>query len=178
MMQVPHNTYVLVADGRKLLFLRNEGDAQALDLKVELAEEHPNPADRDQKTDASGGASSTQMGASSPSAAQGGGLSNTGSSRQGGGGQGGAFAPSRGTFEETDFHQLEEDRFAAEAAEMLRKRALARKYERLIIVAPPKTLGELRKHYHKEVEARLAGELAKDLTGHTIPDIEKALLAA
>ena len=103
-MQVPHNTYVLVADGRKLLFLRNDGDAQALDLKVELAEEHPNPADRDQKTDASGGASGTQMGASSPSAAQGGGLSNTGSSRQGGGGQGGAFAPSRGTFEETDFH--------------------------------------------------------------------------
>ena len=176
-MQVPHNTYVLVADGRKMLFLRNDGDAQALNLKVELAEEQSNPADRDQKTDMAGGAMGTQMGASAPAAAQGGG--NTAyASRKGGGGQGGAFAPARGTFEETDFHQLEEDRFAAEAADMLRKRALARKFDKLIIVAPPRTLGELRKHYHKEVEARLMGELGKDLTGHSIPDIEKALLAA
>ena len=151
-MQVPHNTYVLVADGRKLLFLRNEGDAEALNLQVEMAEEHPNPATRDQATDAAGRASST---------APAGRTSRSGSS-----------------MEPTDFHQLEEDRFAAEAAEMLKKRALANGFEKLIIIAPPKTLGELRKHYHKEVEARLAGELAKDLTGHTLPDIEKALLAA
>ena len=39
-------------------------------------------------------------------------------------------------------------------------------------------LGELRKHYHVEVQNRLAGEIAKDLTGHPIPDIEKALSAA
>lgn len=169
-MQVPHNTYVLVADGRKMLFLRNDGDAQALNLKVELAEEHPNPANRDQKTDQSGGASSTQMGAHAPGGATGGG------NHAGGGGAG--FAPARGTMGETDFHQLEENRFAAEAADMLRKRALARKFDKLIVIAPPKTLGELRKHYHGEVEARLTGELAKDLTGHSIPDIEKALLAA
>ncbi|WP_419808050.1 host attachment family protein [Sphingomonas sp.] len=151
-MQVPHDTYVLVADGRKLLFLRNDGDAQALDLKVERAEEQSNPATRDQATDAAGRASST--------------------------GGGGRHGHSGSSVEPTDFHQLEEDRFAADAAEMLKKRALANGFERLIIVAPPKTLGELRKHYHKEVEARLTGELAKDLTGHTIPDIEKALLAA
>jgi protein required for attachment to host cells len=174
-MQVPHNAYVLVADGRKMLFLRNEGDADYPDLKVEQAQEHPNPYDRDQKTDQSGGAMGTQMGASAPAAAQTGGMSNGASSRTGGGGQGGAFAPSRGTFEETDFHQLEEDRFAAETAAMLKSKALANAFEQLIIVAPPKTLGELRKHYHKEVESRLAGELAKDLTGHTIPDIEAAL---
>ena len=177
-MQVPHNTFVLVADGRKMLFLRNEGDADHPDLKVELAEEHPNPADRDQKTDAAGGAAGSQMGASAPAAAQGGGMSHPEGSRTGGGGQGGAFAPSRGTFEETDFHQLEEDRFAAEVGEMLKKRALSNGFEQLIVVAPPKTLGALRKHYHKEVEHRLAGELAKDLTGHTIPDIEAALKAA
>ena len=49
---------------------------------------------------------------------------------------------------------------------------------RSIIVAPPKTLGEMRKHYHKEVSQRLSGELDKDLTGHQIADIEKALLSA
>ena len=151
-MQVPHDTYVLVADGRKLLFLRNEGDAQALNLQVEMAEEQSNPATRDQGTDAAGRASST---------------SPAGRNNQSG-----------SSVEPTDFHQLEEDRFAADAADMLRKRALARKYDKLIVVAPPKTLGELRKHYHKEVEARLTGELATDLTGHTIPNIEKLLMAA
>jgi protein required for attachment to host cells len=166
-MQVPHNAFVLVADGRKMLFFRNEGDGDYPNLVVEHAEERQNPADRDQKTDAAGGASGTQMGSGAPSVARGGG--------GGGGGEGGAFAPSRGTFEEVDFHQLEEDRFAADTAEMLKKRALANEFEQLIIVAPPKTLGELRKHYHKEVESRLAGELAKDLTGHPVPDIEQAL---
>ncbi|WP_203311158.1 MULTISPECIES: host attachment family protein [Sphingomonas] len=169
-MQVPHNAFVLVADGRKALFFRNEGDADYPNLKVEHAEEHVNPADRDQKTDAAGGASSTQSGAGAPPVAQGG--SNHAS---GGGAQ---FAPSRGSMDETDFHQQEEDRFAAETADMLKRRALANEFEALIIVAPPKTLGELRKHYHKEVSDRLKGELAKDLTGHPVPDIEKALQSA
>ena len=77
-----------------------------------------------------------------------------------------------------DFHQIEEDRFAAEVADILKRRALANGFKSLIVVAPPKTLGEMRKHYHKEVSARLVGELAKDLTGHALPDIEKALAAA
>ena len=169
-MQLAHNSVVLVADGRKLLFLRNQGDAEYPNLVVETAQEKPNPADRDQKTDAAGGASGTQMGAGAPNVAQGGG--------GGGGGQGGAFAPSRGSMAETDFHQLEEDRFAADAAELLKKRALRHDYDALVVVAPPKTLGELRKHYHVEVSNRLTGELDKDLTGHTIPDIEQALLKA
>ncbi len=150
-MQVPHDAVVVVADGRKMLFLRNEGDAQIPNLQVEDHATHPNPKDSDQKTDSSGRAASTQAGSG---------------------------APAGGTMGETDFHQLEEDRFAAETAEMLKKRALANEFESLIIVAPPKTLGELRKHYHKEVSDRLAGELAKDLTGHTVPQIEAALLKA
>ena len=73
---------------------------------------------------------------------------------------------------------MEGDRFAAETADLLRTRALNNDFETLIIVAPPKTLGELRKHYHKEVENRLTGEIDKDLTRHTLPEIEKALIAA
>ncbi len=151
-MQLAHNAVVLVADGRKMLFLRNEGDGEYPNLIVEHAREQDNPKDGDQKTDAAGGSSSTQ-----------------------GGGQ---FAPSRGSMAETDFHQLEEDRFAADAADLLKRRALANEFEQLIVIAPPRTLGELRKHYHKEVSSRLAGELDKDLTGHPVPDIEKAIQAA
>jgi len=169
-MHVPHNAYVLVADGRKLLFLRNEGDGAYPNLQVELAEEHPNPATRDQKTDRAGQARSTQTGASAPAAAQGGGNH--------AGGSGAQFAPSRGSFEETDFHQFEKDRFAAEAADLLKRRAIANDYEQLIVIAPPGTLGELRKHYDKHVEQRIAGEIPKDLTGHPIPDIEQALMNA
>ena len=152
-MQIAHDTVVLVADGRKMLFLRNDGDAAYPNLKVEAAEEHPNPRDVDQKTDTHGRASSTGAGTT------------TGSG-------------SGSTMGEADFHQLEEDRFAAECADLLKRRALANDYEQLIVVAPPRTLGELRKHYHKEVETRLVGEIHKDLTGHPVPDIEKALAEA
>lgn len=146
-MHLPHNSVVLVADGRKMLFLRNAGDAEFPNLTVEHAEEQDNPATRDQATDSAGRASSPQGAAQS-------------------------------SVEPTDFHQLEEDRFAAAAADMLKRRAFDNDYESLIIVAPPRTLGELRKHYHKEVSDRLKGEIDKDLTGHPIAEIEKALLAA
>src|SRR6478672_5250803 len=45
------------------------------------------------------------------------------------------------TYEETDFHQLEEDRWAKSAAEEVNKRALSNDFEQLAIVAPPRTLG-------------------------------------
>ena len=87
-----------------------------------------------------------------------------------------AGAHNRSAYEETDFHQLEEDRFAAQA-EMLKQRALRNEFESLVVVAPPKTLGELRKHYHKEVEKRLAAEVPKDLTTMPVEEIERILQA-
>jgi protein required for attachment to host cells len=146
-MQVPHNSFVVVADGKKMLFFRNEGDSEFPKLEVERKRETADAPDREQKTDRAGRAFES------------------------------AGPGARSAYEEVDFHQLEEERFAADTAEMLRKRALRNEYESLIIVAPPKTLGELRKHYHKEVEKRLAGEVAKDLTRHPIAEIEKILQA-
>ena len=169
-MQVPNGAMVVVADGRKMLLLRNEGDEQYPNLQVEQKKLHPNPKDSDQKTDLAGQSSSTQSGPGAPAVAQNGSMH-----ARGGGAQ---FAPARGTMGETDYHQMEEDKFAAETAAMLNKRVLNNEFESLIIVAPPKTLGELRKHYHKEVEKRVLGEISKDLTDHTVPQIEEALLKA
>jgi protein required for attachment to host cells len=76
-----------------------------------------------------------------------------------------------------DESQQEEDSFAAGIAEMLNKRVLDGAFSSLIIVAAPRTLGELRKHYHKALSAVLVGELAKDLTGHSLADVQKALVA-
>jgi protein required for attachment to host cells len=60
---------------------------------------------------------------------------------------------------------------------MLKQRALRNEFDSLVVVAPPKTLGELRKHYHKEVEKRLAAEVPKDLTNMPIEEIERILQA-
>ena len=46
------------------------------------------------------------------------------------------------------------------------------------IIAAPRALGEMRKHYHKTLSAKLLGEISKDLTGHPIADIESAIQAA
>ena len=83
----------------------------------------------------------------------------------------------RPSYEETDFHQLEEDRWAKHAAEDVNKRALANDFEALAIIAPPKTLGELRKQLHKEAARRVVCEIPKEMTGHTISDIEKLIVA-
>lgn len=81
----------------------------------------------------------------------------------------------QGTMGKTDYHEQEEAHFAAEAANLLKRRALANEYEKLIVVAPPTALGEIRKRYHKEVEARLVGEIAKDLSNHPLPEIERII---
>lgn len=74
--------------------------------------------------------------------------------------------------------QQREDGFAAATAAWLNEQALAGKIEHLYIIAAPKTLGELRRHYHKALEGKLLGELAKDLTGHVVGDIETAIAHA
>ena len=81
------------------------------------------------------------------------------------------------TVGEADFHQQTEDRFAADAADMLNRGALANRYEALVVVASPRTLGELRHHFHKETQARIVAEIPKDLANHPVDRIEAALLA-
>ena len=76
------------------------------------------------------------------------------------------------------YRQLREDGYAAAAAAWLNREVLAGEIKQLVIIAAPKTLGELRKHYHKELEAKLLGEIGKELTGHTAADIAKAIAAA
>lgn len=68
-----------------------------------------------------------------------------------------------------------EDGFAAGVAAMLNKLALSGKLDKLVVIAAPKTLGELRKHWHKALEPKLLGEIAKDLTGQSGPEIALAI---
>lgn len=76
---------------------------------------------------------------------------------------------------ETDWHRLAEERFAAEIAETLYRRAHAGRFDSLIVIAPPKILGDLRNAFHPEVIERIDREIPKQLTGHPIEEIAKLL---
>jgi protein required for attachment to host cells len=86
-----------------------------------------------------------------------------------------SVGPGRSAYDEADSRQLGEDRFAAETADMLNRRALGDEFESLIVVAPPRTLGELRRYYHGELQRRLSGELSKNLTNAPVNEIERLL---
>ena len=53
-MALPHNALVLVADGRKMLFLRNHGDDTLIDLRIEAHDERKDAKDHELKSDAPG----------------------------------------------------------------------------------------------------------------------------
>ena len=53
-MPLPHNALVLVADGRKMLFFRNHGDENQIDLRTEAHDRREDRKDREIKSDAPG----------------------------------------------------------------------------------------------------------------------------
>ena len=82
---------------------------------------------------------------------------------------------SRSAVEQTDWHTQQEERFAAELAELLYKLGHAGKYEELVVVAPPKMLGDLRKNFHPVVAGAIVAEVPRDLTMYSVPEIGKLL---
>lgn len=68
-----------------------------------------------------------------------------------------------------------EDAHAIAAATWLNGQVLGGKIKDLVVFAAPRTLGELRKHYHKMTGRALRKEINKDLTGHKPPEILAAL---
>lgn len=67
---------------------------------------------------------------------------------------------------------------AASVAEALNAAVLSHKIKRLVVIADPSTLGEMRKLYHKTLEAALVGEIAKTLTSQSTDDILKSIANA
>ena len=53
-MPLPHDALVLVADGRKMLFFRNHGDENQIDLRTEAHDQRKDQKDREIKSDAPG----------------------------------------------------------------------------------------------------------------------------
>lgn len=77
-----------------------------------------------------------------------------------------------------DDSRLEEDDFAAAAASYLNKEVLEGRIQQLLVIADPRSLGELRRHFHSALSTRLVAEIAKDLTGQSDRAIQTAISEA
>jgi protein required for attachment to host cells len=145
-LKLPHEAWVLVCDGRKALFLRNEGDRLFPNLKVrQVLHGKDNPATHEQGTDRPGRV---------------------------------AMGTHRSATEQTDWHEIAEHRFASEISAALARLHHAEPLAGLVIVAPPRTLADLRHALPKDVRAAVLEEIDKDLTKMPADAIERHLTAA
>ena len=70
---------------------------------------------------------------------------------------------------------LEELAHGAAATEWLNAKAIAGDISDILVIADPKTLGEMRRHYHSELERILVGEIDKTVTGEPLEKIAKVI---
>ena len=65
----------------------------------------------------------------------------------------------RSSVEQTDWHEIAEERFAATVATKLNAAALENRFEKLILVAPPHSLAALRKNLDAKATQRIVAEI-------------------
>ena len=77
--------------------------------------------------------------------------------------------------EQTDWHEKAEADFLTELTKRLDAAVTAKTVKRLVICAPPKALGIMRRAYTERIRAALEAEIDKDLTAVPVYEIEKRL---
>lgn len=130
----PVRTWVLVADGARARVLVNEGPGKGLRPVAGHVFEGEHGATHDLVTDRQGRSFSSV-------------------------GHGRSAIEAR-----SDPHRDLKVKFALSLVAMLSEGLSAGSYDRLVLVATPVTLGDLRAHLTDQVRARVAGEVALDLT--------------
>ncbi len=144
-LEIPHDAFIFIGDGRKALFLRNAGDEKFPNFRVERVFVDDNPPTHEQGSDRPGRAFKR------------------------------AGTNLRSGVEDTDWHELEEHRFAQRVAAAMERLVRERKVKALVVVAPPRALADLRFAFHSDVKKRIMAEIDKDLTKHPVLEIEKQL---
>jgi len=134
-------TWVLVADGQRATVYHNDGPGKGLEIIEGMGGHQEVPRSNEIISDASG--------------------------RNRGPGGGGAAPMDSGA----DPHELEEKRFTESVAGEVNRAALEKQFDRLILAAPPRTLGILRKSLSTHATERVIAELAKDLTKASRADL-------
>ena len=139
--ELKQDTWVVVTDSEKALFLKNVTDHENPNLDLFDHDEQENPSDR-------------EHGANRPGRMHDGGVNQ------------------RSAMDDTDWHELARERFAADLADKLYAEAHRGAFKRLVLVASPQVLGDLRAEFHKEVSDKIVAEIPKTLTNHPVRDIE------
>ena len=147
-LSIPHDAWVFVGDGQKALFLRNAGDEKFPNLSAERVFVDDNPPTHEQGTDRPGRSFKR------------------------------ANTNYRSGVETTDWHELEKHRFAQRVAAAMEELMRARSVKALVVAAPPRTLAELRQAFHPDLKRYIVAEIDKDLTNHSVFEIERHLLAS
>jgi protein required for attachment to host cells len=78
--------------------------------------------------------------------------------------------------EQTDWHDLEEQRFLARLAARLDKAVLGGETPSLIVVAPPRAIGVLRKAFTSHVRQAIRAEVEKDYVKLPVDEIARHLV--
>jgi protein required for attachment to host cells len=135
-------TWLVVADGQRATVYHNRGPGKGLEIIPGLGGHQEVPPSREMVSDAPG-------------------------RMQGFAGATGATAMTS----RTDPHELEEKRFTESLADTVNRAALEKQFDRLILAAPPRTLGILRKSLSSHATDRVIAELDKDLTKASRDDL-------
>jgi protein required for attachment to host cells len=137
----PVRTWIVVADGAQARILLNQGPGKGLEPALEEQSDEARQASRNLGSDRPGRVHDR-------------------------------FGPGRHTIvPRVDWHQFEKQKFAREMASILDSAAERKSFDRLILIAPPKTLGALRSAMHKNTARLVAGEVPKDLTQVTVGEL-------
>jgi len=144
-LKLPHDALILIADGRKALFLRNDGDGMFPNLVTARVFKDINPSTRAQGTDRPGRVRDS-------------------------------LSERRSSVEAPDWHTMEEHRFVSEVTVALGKYVRDENPKKVVLVAPPRVIGELRAALDENIRKRIVAEIEKDLTKHPVHEIEKYLL--
>ena len=139
-------TWIVAADGKRAVFYENHGVGKGVQPLSELNERHDVPRSHDMMSDRQG-------------------------QTHGGPGTSGSGA----MLARNDPHEFEEKRFEEHVAKELDAAAQAKRFDRLIIVAPPRALGNIRNALSKHTRDLVIAEYDKDLTKSSIPDLAEHL---
>jgi len=134
-------TWLVVADGQRATVYHNSGPGKGLEILEGLGGYQDVPKNSDIISDAPG--------------------------RNRAAGVRGAAPMDAGA----DPHELEERRFTEGLADEVNRAALQKQFDRLILAAPPRTLGILRKSLSSHATDRVVAELSKDLTKASRADL-------
>jgi len=146
-LKIDNGDWVVVCDGAKALVLENAGTRINLNLTTKEVYEQP-----DLKT--------SELGTDKPGRA----YSSAGSS-------------ARSAVEQTDWHDQEEQKFLAKLAARLDKAVRGGEARALIVVAPARAIGMLRRQFSTHVRNALKAEVEKDYVKMPIDEIARHLAA-